>query len=81
MADEQDLPRCVVCRTARTEGAYELGDAELAGLAARGVRSAGWLHRKYGALPICRPCFEDLGFQLESEEPGSEQVVRITRRR
>jgi hypothetical protein len=81
MSSERGLPRCVVCRTARTEGAYELGGAELEALVERGVRSASWLHRRYGALPICRPCFDDLGFRLENDRPDLEQVVRITRRK
>jgi hypothetical protein len=80
MGDEDELPRCAVCRTTRTEDAYELSGSELdVLLAERRVRNASWLHRKYGALPICRPCFDGLGFGLENERPGAP--VRITRRK
>ena len=83
MTSDEDLPRCVVCRRRRTEDAYELGEYEMDTLVhERKVRTAERLQRKYGAVPICRPCFDDLGFRLENERPGDRPpLVAITRRK
>jgi hypothetical protein len=82
MDRDEESPRCVVCRTARTGDAYELEESEIEVLAsARGVRAAAWLHRKYGALPICRPCFDGLGFGLENERPEERTGLVAIRRR
>ena len=80
-ADE--LPRCVVCRKRQTEDAYELSEYEMDTLVhERRVRTAARVQRKYGAVPICRPCFDGLGFRLENKRPGEGdiQLVSIKRR-
>jgi hypothetical protein len=84
MSPDEELPRCAVCRKQQTADAYELGDYEMDTLVyERRVRTAPRLQRKYGAVPICRPCFDSLGFRLENERPGEGPLplVRITRRK
>jgi hypothetical protein len=77
MGHDEELPRCAVCRAARTGDAYELSGDELEILMTdRRIRNAAWLHRKYGALPICRACFDGLGFGLEGERPGAPVQIR-----
>ena len=80
----EELPRCIVCRKRQTADAYELGEYEMDTLVhERRVRTAARVQRKYGAVPICRPCFDSLGFRLENARPGEEgqRMVTLTRRR
>jgi hypothetical protein len=83
METDQDLPWCIVCRERRTGDAYELSADELDVLVTgRGVQRAERVHRKYGAVPVCRPCFEGLGFGLENDRPGeTPPLVRLSPRR
>jgi len=83
MNQDSEGHRCVVCRTASTSEAYELDAHEMDTLVEeRGVRNAAWLLRKYGAIPICRSCFDGIGFALENERPGEGRgLVSIRRRR
>lgn len=68
---DDDLPLCLVCRRARTGDAYELDEHEVGWLTTElGVRTASRVQRRYGAVPICRPCFDRTGFGLESPRPG-----------
>ena len=75
----EEPPRCIVCRKQRTGDAYELGDYEMDTLVhERRVRTAPRVQRKYGAVPICRPCFDGLGFRLENERPGEGPPPLVT---
>ena len=83
-AADEELPWCIVCRKQRTQDAYELGADEMHALTHdRGVRAAERVHRKYGAVPMCRPCFDELGFGLEGGRPGEQPqpLVTLSRRR
>lgn len=83
MSGEEELPKCLVCRKRRTEDAYELGDSELDHLEhTLRIWRAPRVQRKFGAVPICRACFDRLGFELEGGRPGdSPGLVSIVRRK
>jgi hypothetical protein len=80
---DDDLPLCIVCRGRRTGDAYELDEPELDALVrTHRARTAPRVMRRYGAVPICRPCFDATGFGLESPRPGEgpPPLVTLTRR-
>ena len=80
---DDDLPVCIVCRSVRTGDAYELDEDELETLVTvHGARTARRVARRYGAVPVCRPCFDATGFGLEAPRPGEgpPPLVTLTRK-
>ncbi|HQR38243.1 MAG TPA: hypothetical protein PLF26_07540 [Blastocatellia bacterium] len=75
-------PKCIVCHSERTNDAYELGETELDCLVnERRVYRAARVHAKYGAVPICRKCFEGLGFVLDGGRHGDQPPGFVTIRK
>jgi hypothetical protein len=80
--DEARPPKCIVCHRERTDDAYELSESELEKLVVvHKVWRARRVHEKYGAVPVCRTCFDKLGFEVEGTRPGDPTGLVTIRRR